>query len=54
MTYKNNNNLIYGTYSEISEDRIQGRRADREQKNRRDSSGSDSDWEKLVRDYLKC
>ncbi|XP_039755046.1 protein inturned [Pararge aegeria] len=32
--------------SEISEDRIAGRRADREQKNRRESSGSDSDWEK--------
>ncbi|XP_050348827.1 protein inturned isoform X2 [Nymphalis io] len=32
--------------SELSEDRIVGRRADREQKNRRDSSESDSDWDK--------
>ncbi|CAH0719908.1 unnamed protein product, partial [Brenthis ino] len=32
--------------SEISDDRIVGRRADREQKNRRDSSGSESDWDK--------
>ncbi|XP_041980021.1 protein inturned [Aricia agestis] len=32
--------------SEISEDRIVGRRADREQKSRRNSSGSDSDWER--------
>ncbi|OWR44730.1 PDZ domain-containing protein 6 [Danaus plexippus plexippus] len=32
--------------SEIGEDRVIGRRADREQMNRRDSSGSDSDWDK--------
>ncbi|XP_072932824.1 protein inturned isoform X2 [Epargyreus clarus] len=32
--------------SEVSEDRVMGRRADREQKNRRDSSGSDSDWDR--------
>ncbi|XP_023937398.2 protein inturned [Bicyclus anynana] len=32
--------------SEISDDRVAGRRADREQKHRRESSGSDSDWDK--------
>ncbi|VVC87762.1 unnamed protein product [Leptidea sinapis] len=32
--------------SALSEDRVAGRRADREQKSRRNSSGSDSDWDK--------
>lgn len=34
-------------FSEIIEERVQGRRADRE-RNRRDSSGSDSDWDRQV------
>ncbi|XP_075975543.1 inturned planar cell polarity protein [Anticarsia gemmatalis] len=46
VSYSEDSNSLKSN-SEISEDRVQGRRADREQRNRRDSSGSDSDWDKL-------
>ncbi|CAB3254886.1 unnamed protein product [Arctia plantaginis] len=46
VSYSEDSNSLKSN-SEISEDRVQGRRADREQKNRRDSSGSESDWERL-------
>ncbi|KAM3964976.1 inturned planar cell polarity protein [Aphomia sociella] len=45
ISYSEDSNSLKSN-SEISDDRVQGRRADREQKNRRDSSGSDSDWDK--------
>ncbi|XP_059057559.1 protein inturned isoform X2 [Achroia grisella] len=45
ISYSEDSNSLKSN-SEISDDRVQGRRADREQKNRRESSGSDSDWDK--------
>lgn len=48
VSYSEDSNSLKSN-SEVSEERIQGRRADREQRNRRDSSGSDSDWDRLDR-----
>ncbi|CAG4930548.1 unnamed protein product [Colias eurytheme] len=45
VSYSEDSGSVKST-SEISEDRVMGRRADREQKSRRESSGSDSDWDK--------
>lgn len=46
ISYSEDSNSLKSN-SEISgEERVQGRRADREQRNRRDSSGSDSDWDR--------
>ncbi|CAK1555191.1 unnamed protein product [Leptosia nina] len=45
VSYSEDSGSVKST-SEISEDRVIGRRADREQKCRRESSGSDSDWDK--------
>ncbi|CAH0752443.1 unnamed protein product [Diatraea saccharalis] len=45
VSYSEDSNSLKSN-SEMSDDRVQGRRADREQRNRRDSSGSDSDWDK--------
>ncbi|XP_052755240.1 protein inturned isoform X2 [Galleria mellonella] len=45
ISYSEDSNSLKSN-SEISDDRVQGRRADREQKNRRESSGSDSDWDR--------
>ncbi|RVE48839.1 hypothetical protein evm_006489 [Chilo suppressalis] len=45
VSYSEDSNSLKSN-SEISDDRVQGRRADREQRTRRDSSGSDSDWDK--------
>ncbi|KAL0830697.1 hypothetical protein ABMA28_002831 [Loxostege sticticalis] len=45
ISYSEDSNSLKSN-SEISDDRVQGRRADREQRNRRDSSGSDSDWDR--------
>ncbi|XP_022124017.2 protein inturned [Pieris rapae] len=45
VSYSEDSGSLKST-SEISDDRIMGRRADREQKSRRESSGSDSDWDK--------
>ncbi|XP_063826822.1 protein inturned [Ostrinia nubilalis] len=44
ISYSEDSNSLKSN-SEISDDRVQGRRADRE-RNRRDSSGSDSDWDR--------
>ncbi|XP_053604737.1 protein inturned [Plodia interpunctella] len=45
VSYSEDSNSLKSN-SEINDDRVQGRRADREQKNKRDSSGSDSDWDR--------
>ncbi|XP_050674593.1 protein inturned [Leptidea sinapis] len=45
VSYSEDSGSLKST-SEVSEDRVAGRRADREQKSRRNSSGSDSDWDK--------
>ncbi|CAH2047384.1 unnamed protein product, partial [Iphiclides podalirius] len=45
IAYSEDSNSVKSN-SEISEERVAGRRADREQKCRRDSSGSDSDWDR--------
>ncbi|KAL4716107.1 hypothetical protein ACJJTC_013884 [Scirpophaga incertulas] len=44
ISYSEDSNSLKSN-SEVSDDRVQGRRADRE-RNRLDSSGSDSDWER--------
>ncbi|KAG6447433.1 hypothetical protein O3G_MSEX004969 [Manduca sexta] len=44
VSYSEDSNSLKST-SEKSEERVQGRRADRELRNRRESSGSDSDWD---------
>ncbi|XP_068617364.1 protein inturned isoform X2 [Battus philenor] len=45
VSYSEDSNSLKSN-SEISEERVTGRRADREQRTRRDSSGSDSDWDR--------
>ncbi|KPI97452.1 PDZ domain-containing protein 6 [Papilio xuthus] len=45
ISYSEDSNSLKSN-SEITEERVTGRRADREQKGRRDSSGSDSDWDR--------
>ncbi|KPI94755.1 hypothetical protein RR46_11759 [Papilio xuthus] len=45
ISYSEDSNSLKSN-SEITEERVTGRRADREHKGRRDSSGSDSDWDR--------